>query len=383
MTQNLHSFNNNHLNQQRPTNSLLSLNNSPLPTQIKNLINITSINMQGNDNLAKITSLSYTINSRSIICCSETKQNSLHPFPKKINNNLLVSSLPDTTSKNESSIIISSDLISHIYQTFNPNQYWCAILLKFKPKVEIILTSLYLPHDKNERNIATKSLSKFLLSHKNKSHILAGDFNTYPIYAPNHKAPTSKQKRKIYKSLTSWIDTAKATDQQKKYTHITKTSMSRIDQIWITPQLAQKILDYNCYHQSAILSDHKAITIILDWFEFNQNISPTNKLYNFKKLSPEKINNFTEDVELRISNLTQPSLNILNKAIKASLDHHIPKIKKIVSQRINLPSFITQEIKIIKSIKIAISKIKNNLTPYLNSSALQRYNISFPNTPLI
>src|SRR5213078_150314 len=109
----------------------------------------------------------------------------------------LFSSIPDLTSKNGTCILVGSDLISHIYETFRENQYWCAIHLKFKFKIDLLVTSVYLPHDKEEQKIATSSLIHFLNKHKQKFHILCGDFNSYPKYAPAHNAPTSHQKRKI------------------------------------------------------------------------------------------------------------------------------------------------------------------------------------------
>jgi endonuclease/exonuclease/phosphatase family metal-dependent hydrolase len=84
--------------------------------------------------------------------------------------------------------------------------------MKFKPKIDLIIISIYLPHDPKERKIASLSLIKFLREHSNKCHILCGDFNTYPTYAPAINAPTTKQRRNIYNFLQTWIDVAKATD---------------------------------------------------------------------------------------------------------------------------------------------------------------------------
>src|SRR5438552_19077361 len=95
-----------------------NINNIPIATlhstpssQIKNLINITSLNIQGNDKLAKLISLTYTLNPRSIICYNETKQNNLSLFSKRINNTLIIFSKPDTLSKNNISMLIGSDII--------------------------------------------------------------------------------------------------------------------------------------------------------------------------------------------------------------------------------------------------------------------------------
>ena len=65
---------------------------------------------------------------------------------------------------------------------------------------------------------------------------------------------------------------------KKIISHITKTSMARIDQFWITPQLAHKIIEYKCYEQSIINTDHNAINLTLDWFEYNPTYITTNKI---------------------------------------------------------------------------------------------------------
>src|SRR4051812_23897034 len=64
-------------------NSINSLNPS---SNIKNLINITSLNIQGNDNHAKIHSISLSLNPRSIFCCSKTKLSTNKLLPKRLNN---------------------------------------------------------------------------------------------------------------------------------------------------------------------------------------------------------------------------------------------------------------------------------------------------------
>jgi hypothetical protein len=225
--------NNSQTNPNPPTPFPLNTQSSSHTTNkpnIKNLINITSLNIQGNDYSSKIAAISLSIGPRSIFCCNEMKQSPLHPFPKRIANNLLISSAPDTTSKNGTCILIGLHLISHIHNSFSTSPYWCAIHFKFKPKIDLLVISLYLPHDDNDRKIATLSLIRFLHKHNGKLLILCGDFNFYPIGTPAINAPTTNSKRKIYRYLQSMVDIAKVTNQENNYTHITKTSMARIDQ---------------------------------------------------------------------------------------------------------------------------------------------------------
>src|SRR5438876_9914093 len=73
---------------------------------VKNLIDIMSLNTQGNDNMAKILALSLSLGSRSLYCCNKVKQNIAHPFPRRINGEFLFSSIPDLTSKNVTCILV-------------------------------------------------------------------------------------------------------------------------------------------------------------------------------------------------------------------------------------------------------------------------------------
>ncbi|CAG8672434.1 15453_t:CDS:1, partial [Acaulospora colombiana] len=68
---------------------------------------------------------------------------------------------------------------------------------------------------------------------------------------------------------------------------------------WITSNLASKILSYKVQEQMAIISDHKQVTIILDWFKYKPNrICFNTNIYQFKDATPENIKGFKEDIEL-------------------------------------------------------------------------------------
>jgi hypothetical protein len=137
--------------------------------------------------------------------------------------------------------------------------------------------------------------------------------------------------------------------------------IARIDQIWISSQLAHKILDYKCTEQFFINTDHRALILILDWFEYNPLHIASNKKYNFRKLKSDTLANFAEEIELRLNNPSTLFWNLLNSAIKASLEINIPKNKQRIKRSNTIPLIIKKESLIIKSIKNSIRKIKNNL----------------------
>ena len=239
-------------------------------SRVKNLINISTINVRGAGDRAKIYSLCQNLrNKRSILCSTESKQSKVYPLSKKTLNNIIISSEPSVNAKNGTFIIVGEDLGHHIFETKAVNEYWCAIHLKFRPRVNIIITCLYLPHDKKERKIALNSFKDHIKSYKNNAHhIVAGDFNSYPYNSPAINAPTTYLKRKIYTFLRNWIDCTEVTNSTDKYTHVTQTSSSRIDQIWITAGLASKILEYRVLECNSIIMDYKEVHIVLDWFEY-------------------------------------------------------------------------------------------------------------------
>jgi len=227
---------------------------------INNLINISTINVRGLNSPEKLHSLTLDLaNSRSIICCSETKNNIFKPLSNHSNTHTIISSKPSNSAKNGASIIIGKDISDHIYQTYSYNEFWCSAHLKFRPKIDCIITAIYLPHDNDERKLAVQSLTSHLKKFQTSKyhHIIAGDFNTYPQNSPAINAPTTNSKRKIYKQLSTWIDVAKATNKDRDYTHITPTSASRIDQIWISKDLANKIIDVKTFQSDKIITDHK------------------------------------------------------------------------------------------------------------------------------
>src|SRR3982751_2507443 len=362
----VHSFNNSSLNNSNittnsPSNSTNS-NHNTLKSKHKNLITLSTLNIRGFNDKTKLTSLLNNItNDRTIICCSETKNTQHSPLPTKMNNKTIISSLPNSSASNGASIILTKSITNHIFKTFSLNEFWCAIHLKFKPKVDIIIISCYLPHDPTPRKKAVKSLRDFIRQHTNKHIIIAGDFNSFPNSAPSINAPSPSFKKQIYKYLHNFTDIAKATNKELNFTHFTNTSASRLDQIWITNDLASKILSYKVSDQFAIQTDHKQVTAILDWFEYKpERISFSTKTYQFHKATKEQILSMQETIKLTITTTPNLSWEALNITVKNALDANIPKRDQTNPTR---PNRILQKYTLaLKSIKKAIHNIKNNKT---------------------
>jgi exonuclease III len=234
-------------------------------SKIKNLLNISTLNVRGLNERAKLEALVDNLpNNKSVMCCSETKINTFNYIPKKVLKKTIITSSPSTSSKNGAAIIIGEDIAKHIFKITTTNEFWCAVHLKFKPKVDIVIIAIYLPHDKESRIVAVKSLRQFIGSQKQEFQlVLAGDFNSFPLNSPSVNAPTTHFKQKVYAFLDSWHDTAEIFNSKHIHTHITSTSMSRIDQIWITSNLASRLLDYRVFNSTAINTDHKQVQVIL------------------------------------------------------------------------------------------------------------------------
>jgi len=292
----------------------------------KNLLSLSILNTQDVDLVTKLTNLANSIDESSILCCVETKLKNNDYYPSHINGRSLIHGKSKISARNGTSIILGSKLNTHLSQILSTSKYCSSIVLNFKGKNNILISSLYLPHERNERKKAVNELQvaiKFASKQK-LHHIIAGDFNTYTKESPSINANTSSFNRSVYNHLGSYIDIGYKFDK-KSYTHITSTSASRIDQIWISKNLATKVIWYQVQDNDVINSDHQLVSIKLDWFEFN-NIKP---VYRFKleKTSNENIKNFTESLDVWASSTSQSSWEGFNSITKRYMEKFIKKEK--------------------------------------------------------
>jgi exonuclease III len=278
----------------QPSN--VSNHNTISPYNIQDLISLTTLNTRGLNESIKLKSLTNSVNNRSILFCTETKLKKDTTYPKHINGRSIIYG-NSNSAKNGTALIIGKDLSSHVFKITQTTEYCSSIILRFKGKVDILMTALYLPHDKKERRIASKFLYQSIrdASIQKLHHIILGDFNSYPKDSPSIGASTTSDKQSIYKYLNNYIDIGHHFGKNN-YTHFTSTSASRIDQVWVSKNLASKVIWYKVSECDTIPTDHRIVSIKLDWFEFKK----TKTIYKFdiERTSQENLINFTKDIEL-------------------------------------------------------------------------------------
>jgi hypothetical protein len=346
----------------------ISPKNSPTKSSVTTpipLLNISTINTQGLNTKGKLESLANSlINESSIILATETKNNATHRLKNRILNHHIIHSIPSTGSKNGACIILGQESYKHLQKITTLNEYWVAVTLAFKGST-IELIAIYLPHDLKERKVAIKSLSSHIKSIKNG--ILGGDFNSYPPNSKAINAQTSNQKRIIYKHLHNWHDVADIFKKKNAFTHFTKTSASRIDQIWVTPSIASKLLDFKTNTNLSINTDHKEVTLTLEWFNFNKRrLRFTTFLYDLDRTSEAQWCKFRDELDLSCTNTKD--WNQFITAIKTSLKSNITQRKQTINTHTKppVPPHIKELNKTIRKLNKALkatspNSINNNL----------------------
>jgi hypothetical protein len=244
------------------------------------------------------------------------------------------------------------------------------------------MTALYLPHDKKEKRIASKFLYQSIrdASIQKLHHIILGDFNSYPKDSPSIGASTTSDKQSIYKYLNNYIDISHHFGKNN-YTHFTSTSASRIDQVWVSKNLASKVIWYKVSECDTIPTDHRIVSIKLDWFEFKK--TKTIYKFNIKKTSQKNLTNFTKDVELWISASPPTTWEEFNNLIKTSMDKFIKKTKVNISRKSRY-TIAEKTLRIqTKKINKAMKHLKRNKTLYkLDDDLLSLYHNTNHNTNL-
>ena len=110
----------NQYNNHTPSNR----HNSTPRNLIKNLLNISTLNVRGLNDIAKVAALAEDLkNEHSILCCSETKISRIKPLPRKSRNQVIIASRPSESSKNGTCIIVGKGLTNHIFDTTTENEY--------------------------------------------------------------------------------------------------------------------------------------------------------------------------------------------------------------------------------------------------------------------
>jgi hypothetical protein len=294
--------------------------------------------------------------------CTETKLKKGDPHPKNISGRALIYGESNNTARNGTLLIIGKDLSPHVFKICSVSEYCTSIIMKFKGKTNILLTVTYLPHDKKERKLATKQLyqtTKLAIHHK-LHHIIMGDFNSYPKSSPSIGAPTSPSKQLIYNHLNNYIDIGQQFDENA-YIHITATSASRIDQAWVSRNLATKVIWYEVEDCNTISTDHRTVSIKLDYFEF-QKAKPIYK-YSIEKTSKENILEFTKELDSWTSLLSSLNWENFSNVCNNTLNKYIKRIKinpVLKDHRTNAEKKLKKQT---KEINKAMIQLKNTQIP--------------------
>ena len=259
-------------------------NNSIKPKiNILNSLKISSLNTRGLNEPTKLKCLlQYTIdNNYSIFGLSETKiKNSSQIYYKS--KHFITNWSSNETSKAGVALIINNELYKHHYKTTTFNGYIISAFFKFKPKTTLCVTQIYIPHDTTNKQLTLNKLKELIQQNQSNNyiHIIMGDFNS----TPNPKIDilstliTKKQKKqinkKLYKLLYNYSDSFRTLYPHKiNFTYEGPTQKSRIDQIWISNNIIDNLLNTEIIPtNSEFKSDHKITNIHLEsFFLHNKN----------------------------------------------------------------------------------------------------------------
>jgi hypothetical protein len=271
-----------------------------------------------------------------------------------------------------------------VFKILETSEYCSSMVLKFKRKTNILLTVVYLPHDSKERKSASKLIhSTIRMARQNNfHHIITGDFNSYPKNSPAIQAHTTSSKQAIYNLLSSYVDVGFQFNK-RAFTHFTSSSASRIDQIWISKNLASKIIWYKVQESEIITSDHHIVSAKLDWFEFKE-IKATFK-YNVNKTSKDSIAKFRDDLDLWIETSQPSDWDTFDYILKNSMSKHIKKERVNMSQDSHLTKAektLKRQVKIINKTLSAIKSSPVQASDILDETLMNLYQVANHNVLL-
>jgi len=128
----------------------------------KKLINLSTLNTQGLSDFTKLRCLSNSVDNRTILLCTETKIKTSSFFPKNINGRAVIYGSSKDLAKNGTALIIGKDLSAHVFKINQTTEFCSSITLKFKNKINILLTAIYLLHGKKDRKEAVNNYNSWL-----------------------------------------------------------------------------------------------------------------------------------------------------------------------------------------------------------------------------
>src|SRR6185369_13033423 len=112
-------------------------------------------------------------------------------------------------------------------------------------------------------------------------------------------------------------------------------------------------LDYQVSQSNDIVTDHKSVQIILDWFEWKQSYAKYSPIqFDIQKASPETIKEFTQEVEIKClsSQCSWEEFNIILKSCLANIIKSNEPTKRLGP----IPPHIASLNSTIKNIKVSL-----------------------------
>ena len=221
---------------------------------------IATCNTRGMNNSAKQEDIIkwHIQKQHTITCISETRLNETTAKWLKNKNkevNILHTTNSDDTNGSGAGIIINRTLLPHIHQIKEQPGRCLTIILKFKNKVSIAISSIYGKANRDKK--ITREITKHLQQHHQHSthSIIAGDFN---------------EQRLKPKGLLKWMNAHQLTNLAKLYkkesqpTWTNGHSETTIDYIWLSHHLASQTTSLNIQNTNPHFdTNHQSITTTL------------------------------------------------------------------------------------------------------------------------
>ena len=249
---------------------------------------------------------------------------------------------PDDINGSGIAIIIDRALSAHIYEIQEVPGRTITLVIKFKGKVSIAITSIY-----NKAN-RDKRISRRITEHLEKLNniqyqIIMSDFNENQ----SKSGPISKFLKK-----KNMVNLARLEGKETENTWYSGNRVSTIDYIWTTATMAGKFTNFGIHDPEEWLdTDHRALIATMDTEELeHRKIKPRKKhrkIFNIRKARDKNWNEWKEQVLIAAqeiekkgqqdNNLNRQWNTIRNIITKAARHHFslkkVPKEQAIHNKR--------------------------------------------------
>ena len=287
----------------------------------------------------------HTNQQRTITSITETRTNTI--TNRYLKNHYKEVTIYATTDPNDingsgTAIIINKELNAHVQEIRDLPGRAIILILKFKKKINIAITSIY--NKANKDRIISRQIIDHLKKLDHIEHqIIMGDLNENQT----KKGPITK-----YLANKDLINTAKLQDKDTHITWQSGNKTSTIDYIWMSHSLASKVTQFAIQNpEEWFNTDHQALeaTIDIKDLEYNQHKprKKYRKIFNIRNTDSKNWKKWKESLLWALKNNTKNNshnrdLNkqwsqIRNAVVKADKKHFglkkIPKEQTAHSRR--------------------------------------------------